>query len=96
MINLYYKGPDPNKSYTTDDDGNVVEISRWNDDGSIDTWKSSDDFATHSHDVYSDSGKYIASIDAAFAEEDASGDIYSRDADDHPEDHPWYDYDGVL
>lgn len=91
-----YTGPDPKKSFTTDDDGTVVEISRWNDDGSVDTWKSSDGFETHSHDVYSNTSTYADSIDAAFSGEDDSGDIYSREADDHPERHPWTDHDGVL
>lgn len=92
----FYQGPDPKKGFTTNDDDEVTGVTRFNEDGSVDVWSSSDGFETHSHDVFSNVGAYIDSIDKAFAGEDDNGDIYSREADDHPDDHPWTDFDGVL
>ena len=83
-------------SYTTDDDGNVVGKTVYNDDGTVDEYYSDDNFETHSHDKYSDMDTYIDSVDAAFNGEDSDGDIYSRDADEDSDNHPWTDYDGVL
>lgn len=41
------------KSYITDDDGNVVGLESYRDDGKVDVYYSDDGFATHSHDIYS-------------------------------------------
>ena len=89
-------GPE-DKSYITDDDGNVVGLESYRDDGKVDVYYSDDGFETHSHDIYSSVDEFIDRVDNSFAGEgDTEGDVYSRDADEDFDDHPWEDRDGVL
>lgn len=85
------------KSYITDDEGNVVGLQNYRDDGKVDVYYSDDNFKTHSHDVYSSMEEYMEKVDNDNAgSDDYKGDEFSRDADEDSEDHPWEDRDGVL
>lgn len=87
---------DKDRSYITDDDGNVKGVQDYSDDGRVDLY-SFDNDGNHSHDVFSSMHDYMEKVDNAFAGEgDTHGDVHHRDADDHPEDHPWKDFDGVM
>lgn len=89
-------GPN-DKSYITNDDGNVVGLEEYRDDGKVDVYYSDDGFETHSHDVYSSIDELIDRTDNSLEGLDnTEGDVYSRDADDDSDNHPWEDRDGVL
>ena len=89
-------GPN-DKSYITNDDGNVVGLEEYRDDGKVDVYYSDDGFETHSHDVYSSIDELIDRTDNSLEGLDnTEGDVYSRDADDDSDNHPWEDKDGVL
>ena len=83
--------------YITDDDGKVVGKEVYRDNGEVSVCYSDDNFATHSHNVYSSMDKYMEDVDDTFAGKGSSGgDVYSRDADVDSDKHPWVDRDGVL
>ena len=85
------------KSYITDDDGNIVGLQDYREDGKVDVYSSDDNFQTHSHDIYSSMDEYMEKVDNDYSgSDDYKGDVYSRDADEDSDNHPWDDRDGVL
>ena len=57
-----------NRTYTTDDDGNIVSITEFNDDDTVTVRYADDDF--DSCETYETIDEYSKSIDEAFAGED--------------------------
>lgn len=66
-LNFSYQDPN-DRTYTTDDDGNVVSITEFNDDDTVTVRYADDD--SDSCETYETIDEYSKSIDEAFAGED--------------------------
>ena len=66
MFEFYYQDPN-NRTYTTDDDGNVVSVTVYEEDGSVNEYHSSGDSVS-----YESIDDYLAALDDCFADQEYS------------------------